>query len=70
MFMTDVEEPTAYLDVIGTMTVYGAVIVDSTLDFNGTFRVVYNESTIKNAAGQGALGAVTGGWTDFHADWQ
>jgi hypothetical protein len=70
MYLTDVEDATAYLDVVGDMTTYGAVIVDSTLDFNGTFRVVYNESAVRNAAGQGAIGSLSPGWTDFPANWQ
>jgi len=32
--------------------------------------VVWNDTTARKAPGQGGLGSVLGGWTDFHRDWQ
>ncbi len=71
LFVTDVEEPTAEFQSNGTNTVYGAAIIDGLLgSYTGTFQIVYNETNVQNAAGQGALGAVAGGWSDFHSAWQ
>jgi hypothetical protein len=71
VFVTDVEDADAELVSLGTNTVYGSVIVDGILgDYNGTFQVVWNDNTSRKAGNNGGLGAVVGGWSDFHDDWQ
>jgi len=51
--------------------VYGQIIVDGTLgSYTGTFQVVYNEFAVSRGMGQGGLGAMIGGWADFHRDWK
>jgi len=71
LFVTDVEKPAAALYSNGTNTVYGSVVVDATLgSYQGTFQVVWNESTASNAPKDAGLGAVLGGWSDFHRDWE
>lgn len=70
LYVSDAENPTATIDVRGNNIVYGAVVIDSTLgSYNGTFQVIYNEKLIQMAGGQGGLGNVIGGWSDFHPDW-
>ena len=71
IFVTDAENAAAEIVSKGNNTVYGQVIVDATLgQYQGDFKVVYNENAIAKAQGQGGLGGVIGGWTDFHPDWQ
>jgi len=71
LYVSDAEIPTAAMESRGNNIVYGAVIVDALLDdYNGTFQVIYNEKLIRLAGGQGGLGNVIGGWSDFHPDWQ
>jgi hypothetical protein len=71
LYVSDAEDPSADLDVRGNNIVYGAVVVDAELgNYNGTFQIIYNEKLIKLAGGQGGLGNVIGGWSDFHPDWQ
>lgn len=71
LFVTDVEDSNAELQSNGTNTVYGSTIVDGTLgQYTGTFQVVWNENTAKKAGTGGGLGAVVGGWSDFHSDWE
>ncbi len=71
VFVTDVEVDGAELVSVGTNTVYGSVIVDAVIgSYQGTFQVVWNDTTARKAPGQGGLGSVLGGWTDFHRDWQ
>jgi len=56
----------AELKTVGTATVYGAVIVDGTIDkLQGTFQVVYNKDVLLAANGIAGLGSVNGGWRDF-----
>jgi hypothetical protein len=70
LFITDVEDADAELRSNGTNTVYGSVIVDGTMgQYNGTFQVVWNEDNSKKGGAGGGLGAVIGGWSDFHRDW-
>jgi hypothetical protein len=70
LFVTDVEDPEAELQSNGNNTVYGSVIVDGILgSYTGTFQVVWNDNTTKKAGVSGGLGAVIGGWSDFHRDW-
>jgi hypothetical protein len=55
----------------GTNQVYGSVIVDGILgSYQGTFQVVWNDYTSRRAGNNGQLGAVVGGWSDFHRDWE
>jgi hypothetical protein len=71
IYVTDAENSAAELEVNGTNTVYGQVIVDAELgQYTGTFQVVYNENTIGKASGGGGLGTLIGGWADFHPSWQ
>ena len=71
LFVTDVEDASAELQSNGTNTVYGSVIVDGVLgSYQGTFQVVWNDNTSRKAGNNGGLGAVLGGWSDFHRDWQ
>ena len=71
LFVTDVEVPTAELQSNGTNQVYGSVIVDGILgSYQGTFQVVWNDYTSRRAGNNGQLGAVVGGWSDFHRDWE
>lgn len=69
-YLTDVEDPDASLVVLGTNTVYGAMIIDGDIgSFVGTFQVIYVESVSQIVAGTGGMGSLAGGWTDFHRDW-
>lgn len=71
LFITDVEEANATFDALGTMTIYGAAVVDGTLgQYNGTFQIVYVDSVLDRVLDTGGFGTVAGGWTDFHATWQ
>ena len=71
MFITDVEDTTAEFKGVGTMTIYGAVIIEGPMDhFSGTYQVVYNDDLIDLATKRGSLGKIYGGWTDFHEDWR
>jgi hypothetical protein len=71
LFVTDVEDPDAKLNAIGTMTVYGAAVVDATLaKYQGTFQIIYLENVLETAFGTGGFGAVSGSWSDFHQDWR
>jgi hypothetical protein len=70
LFITDVENSGAKLQSNGTNTIYGSAIVDGILDsYQGTFQVVWNENTSRKAGADGGIGAVIGGWSDFHRDW-
>jgi len=70
LFITDAEDAGAKFRPNGTNTVYGSVIVDGLLDdYNGTFQVVWNDYITRRAGSSGGLGAVIGGWSDFHRDW-
>ena len=70
LFVTDVEDSAAELNANGTNTVYGSVIVDGNMGlYLGTFQVVWNDNTSRKAGSGGGLGAVVGGWSDFHRDW-
>jgi len=71
IFVTDVEDPDAELEMVGTNTVYGSVINDATLgSYQGTFQVVWAEDVSEKAGNLGGLGSVPGGWSDFHEDWE
>jgi len=71
MFITDVEKTAAEFKGAGTMTIYGAVIIEGPMDkFSGTYQIVYNDDLIDLATKRGSLGKVYGGWTDFHEDWR
>ena len=69
--MTDVEDPAAEIVATGNITIYGAAIIDATIGaFTGTFQLIYVESVSEIVAGTGGMGALVGGWTDFHRDWR
>ncbi len=71
VFVSDVEDADAEIQSLGTNTVYGSVIVDGIIgSYQGTFQVVWNENAADRAPGDGGLGAVIGGWSDFHRDWE
>ena len=66
VYIFDGEDSSAQLKSTGSATVYGAVIVDATIErLTGNFQVVYNSAVIASAAGVAGLGAVNGGWRDF-----
>ncbi len=70
LYVSDAEVATASVESRGNNVVYGATIVDAALgSYNGTFQVIYNEKLVKLSGGQGGLGNVIGGWSDFHPDW-
>ncbi len=71
LFITDVEDPDAEFQSVGTNTVYGSVINDAILgSYQGTFQVVWAEDVSEKAGNGGGLGSVLGGWSDFHNDWK
>lgn len=71
LFITDALVDGADLETGGGLTIYGAAVVDSTIDkFTGTFQVVYVEDIIKSSTEVGKFGSVGGGWSDFHQDWR
>jgi hypothetical protein len=71
LFKTDVEDPNAILETLGTNTVYGSVIVDGVISaFQGTFQVVWADNITEKAGNGGGLGSVLGGWSDFHREWE
>lgn len=71
LFITDVEDANAELDAAGTMTIYGAAVIDGKLgQYNGTFQIVYLEGVLEHSLGTGGFGAVSGAWSDFHRDWR
>jgi len=66
LYIFDGEDPNAKLDTLGSATVYGAVIVDASLDkIQGTFQIVHAEDVLANSKGIAGIGAVNGGWRDF-----
>lgn len=71
LMITDVEDAAAALHAVGTMTIYGAAVIDGALgQYNGTFQIVYLENILEQSLETGAFGAVSGAWSDFHADWR
>jgi len=73
LFVTEAELGAGNAEFTGNghATIYGAVIMDAVMEhFNGTFQIVYVEALIKQPLDAGLLGAVSGGWTDFHTAWR
>jgi hypothetical protein len=71
LMVTDKEDENANFSGNGTATIYGAAIMDAEMEhFNGTFQIVYVEELIDDALDYPLLGAIAGGWTDFHEDWR
>jgi hypothetical protein len=71
LFVTDVENANADFDAVGSMTIYGAAVIDATLaQYQGTFQIVYLENVIETAFGDPGFGDVAGAWSDFHPDWR
>ena len=71
LFVTDAEKSNASFHAVGTMTIYGAGVIDADLaKYNGTFQIVYLESVIEKSVQTGGFGAVAGSWSDFHTDWR
>jgi len=71
LFITDVEDSAAELEMVGTNTIYGSVINDAALaSYQGTFQIVWAEDVSEKAGNGGGLGSVLGGWSDFHEDWE
>ena len=73
LFVTEAELGAGNAEFTGNghATIYGAVIMDAVMEhFNGTFQIVYVEALIDQALDSGLLGAVSGGWTDFHTAWR
>lgn len=66
VYIFDGEVSTAELKSTGRSTIYGAVIVDATIDkFVGNFQIVYSDAVITSASGIAGLGSINGGWRDF-----
>lgn len=66
VYIFDGEEPAADISGNGGATLYGALIVDATLNkFTGSLDVVYSADVLEAASGLNALGAINGGWRDF-----
>jgi len=66
VYIFDGENSSAELKSTGSATIYGAVIVDATIDaLQGNFQVVYNTKVIGHASGVAGLGPLNGGWRDF-----
>jgi len=56
----------AELKAVADAVVYGAVIVDGSIDtFGAGFAIVYNEDVLTGTSGIAGLGSVNGGWRDF-----
>lgn len=71
LFVTDVEDPNAEFVSAGTNTIYGAAIIDGTMDkYTGTFQIVYIDSIVGLAGDLIRFGTVSGGWTDFPEIWR
>lgn len=71
LVVTDKEDPNANFSGNGTATIYGAAVMDAEMEhFNGTFQIVYVEKLINDALDYPLLGAIAGGWTDFHDVWR
>lgn len=66
LYVFDGEDPAAVLETLGSATVYGAVIVDASLDkIQGTFQIVHAGGVLAEAKGIAGVGTVNGGWRDF-----
>jgi len=66
VYIFDGEDSSAQMKSTGSAAIYGAVIVDASIDkLLGGFQVVYNSAVVSSAAGVAGLGAVNGGWRDF-----
>jgi hypothetical protein len=66
LYIYDGEDATANVKTMGSATVYGAAVIDATIEkFTGTFQVVYSDLVLGNSQGTAGLGAVNGGWRDF-----
>ncbi len=75
LFVTDAEVPDmvpkAEFHAVGTMTIYGAAVIDAEIGaYNGTFQVVYVENILNTVVQKGDSGSVAGSWSDFHQDWR
>lgn len=71
LFVTDKEVSGAEFTGNGHATIYGAVIMDATMEhFNGTFQIVWVDNVVEQALETPIFGALAGGWTDFHASWR
>lgn len=71
LFVTDKEVSGAEFTGNGHATIYGAAIMDATMEhFNGTFQIVWVDNVVELVLETGLFGAVAGGWTDFHASWR
>jgi hypothetical protein len=66
LYVFDEEFSAAEFTGSGTASIYGALIVDASMDkFTGTVNVVYAEDVLLEAADLGGMGAINGGWRDF-----
>ena len=71
LYVSDAENPLAFVESRGNNIVYGAAIIDAQMgNYNGTFQVIYNEKLVHLSGGQGGLANLIGGWSDFHPDWE
>lgn len=66
LYIFDGEDPLADISGAGGATIFGALIVDATIDkFTGSFDVVYAPAVLAKAGGLNSFGSVNGGWRDF-----
>lgn len=71
LWVSDVLHADAQFESTGTNTIYGASVVDTGIDkFSGTFQIVYVDSVVRIASETGGIGKISGGWTDFHPNWE
>jgi hypothetical protein len=66
LYIWDGEDATAEIRTMGDAAIYGAAVIDASIDkFTGTFQVVYSDIVLGKLQGTAGLGAVNGGWRDF-----
>lgn len=65
-YIFDGETSIADISGAGGATIYGALVIDATIDkFTGSFDVVYSEGVLAALSGLNSFGAINGGWRDF-----
>ncbi|RPH94711.1 MAG: hypothetical protein EHM68_13670, partial [Lysobacterales bacterium] len=56
LMATNVEVPGATFDAVGTMTIYGAAVIDAEMDYRGNFQIVYLENVLEQSLATGGQG--------------
>ena len=71
LWVSDALHADAKFESSGTPTIYGASVVDTEINrFSGTFQIVYVDAVVRIASETGGIGKISGGWTDFHPNWE